>query len=119
MSKVTPSSQFDQFSGKLSAFDRNVLRTRNGRIHSYVIHKPYKGPLAESRKSAINTFAQAVRQCKEEMMDEAKWLSGKNNICSTPKRLPRLRLVRTPRSIARFVALSLPRFQPVSALPNK
>jgi len=72
MSKVTPSSQFDQFSGKLSAFDRNVLRTRNGRIHSYVIHNPYKGPLAESRKSAINTFAQAVRQCKEEMMDEAK-----------------------------------------------
>ena len=53
MSKVTPSSQFDQFSGKLSAFDRNVLRTRNGRIHSYVIHNPYKGPLAESRKSAI------------------------------------------------------------------
>ena len=45
------------------------MRTRNGRTHAYAIMNPYTGPLAESRKRAISTFAEAVRQCKSEMSD--------------------------------------------------
>ena len=45
------------------------MRTRNGRTHAYAIMHPYTGPLAESRKRAISTFAEAVRQCKLEMSD--------------------------------------------------
>lgn len=67
MAKVEPALPFDHFSGKLSRKERIVLRTRNGRTHAYAITNPYTGPLAESRKRAISTFAEAVRQCKSEM----------------------------------------------------
>lgn len=69
MAKVEPSLPFDHFSGKLSRKERIVMRTRNGRTHAYAITNPYTGPLAESRKRAISTFSQAVRQCKTEMSD--------------------------------------------------
>ncbi len=69
MAKVEPSLPFDHFSGKLSRKERIVMRTRNGRTHAYAITNPYTGPLAESRKRAISTFAEAVRQCKSEMSD--------------------------------------------------
>jgi hypothetical protein len=36
-------------------------------MHAYAIQNPYTGPLAESRKKAINAFAEAVKQCKVEM----------------------------------------------------
>lgn len=69
MAKVEPALPFDHFSGKLSRKERIVLRTRNGRTHAYAITNPHTGPLAESRKRAISTFAEAVRQCKSEMSD--------------------------------------------------
>ena len=69
MAHVEPSLPFDHFSGKLSRKERIVMRTRNGRTHAYAITNPYTGPLAESRKRAISTFSQAVRQCKSEMSD--------------------------------------------------
>ena len=69
MAQVQPALPFDHFSGKLSSKERIVMRTRNGRTHAYAIMNPYTGPLAESRKRAISTFAEAVRQCKLEMSD--------------------------------------------------
>ena len=69
MAKVIPSSPVDSISGKMHHNERIVWRTRNGRTHAYAILNPYKGPLAESRKAAINNFAQAVKQCKLEMND--------------------------------------------------
>ena len=69
MAKVEPALPFDHFSGKLSRKERIVMRTRNGRTHAYAIMNPYTGPLAESRKRAISTFSQAVKQCKVEMSD--------------------------------------------------
>ena len=69
MAHIEPALPFDHFSGKLSRKERIVMRTRNGRTHSYAIMNPYTGPLAESRKRAIGTFSQAVRQCKTEMSD--------------------------------------------------
>jgi len=69
MAKVQPALSFDHFSGKLSSKERIVMRTRNGRTHAYAIMNPYTGPLAESRKRAISTFSEAVRQCKLEMSD--------------------------------------------------
>ena len=69
MAKVEPSLSFDHFSGKLSRQDKIVMRTRNGRTHAYAVMNPYTGPLAESRKQAISTFSQAVKQCKSEMSD--------------------------------------------------
>ena len=69
MAKVEPALPFDHFSGKLSRKERIVMRTRNGRTHAYAITNPYTGPLAESRKRAISTFSQAVKQCKVEMSD--------------------------------------------------
>ncbi|MBP3587031.1 MAG: hypothetical protein J6J29_05985 [Paludibacteraceae bacterium] len=72
MAKVVPSLPFDNFSGKLSSKQRLVMRTRNGRVHSYEICNPYMGPLAESRKRTISTFSQAVTLCKQEMSDTEK-----------------------------------------------
>ena len=69
MAHIEPALPFDHFSGKLSRKERIVMRTRNGRTHAYAITNPYTGPLAESRKRAISTFAEAVRQCKLEMSD--------------------------------------------------
>ena len=69
MAKVQPSLPFDNFRGKLSTRENIVMRTRNGRTHAYAILHPYSGPLAESRKRAISTFSEAVRQCKIEMSD--------------------------------------------------
>ena len=69
MAHIEPSLPFDHFSGKLSRKERIVMRTRNGRTHAYAIMNPYTGPLAESRKRAISTFSQAVKQCKTEMSD--------------------------------------------------
>lgn len=69
MAKVEPALPFDHFSGKLSRKERIVMRTRNGRTHAYAVTNPYTGPLAESRKRAISTFSQAVKQCKTEMSD--------------------------------------------------
>lgn len=69
MAQVQPALPFDHFSGKLSSKERIVMRTRNGRTHAYAIMNPYTGPLAESRKRAISTFSEAVRQCKLEMSD--------------------------------------------------
>ena len=69
MARVQPSLPFDNFRGRLSTRERIVMRTRNGRTHAYAIMHPYTGPLAESRKRAISTFAEAVRQCKLEMSD--------------------------------------------------
>ena len=67
MAHIEPALPFDHFSGKLSRKERIVMRTRNGRTHAYAIMNPYTGPLAESRKQAISTFSQAVKQCKSEM----------------------------------------------------
>jgi len=72
MASVTPASPFESISGKLSRNERIVMRTRNGRMHAYAIQHPYEGPLAESRKKAINAFAEAVKQCKAEMGDPAR-----------------------------------------------
>ena len=72
MASVTPASPFESISGKLSRNERIVMRTRNGRMHAYAIQNPYTGPLAESRKKAINAFAEAVKQCKVEMSDPAR-----------------------------------------------
>ena len=69
MARVQPSLPFDNFRGRLSTRERIVMRTRYGRTHAYAIMHPYTGPLAESRKRAISTFAEAVRQCKLEMSD--------------------------------------------------
>lgn len=69
MAHVEPALPFDHFRGKLSRKERIAMRTRNGRTHAYAIQNPYTGPLAESRKRAINTFSEAVRLCKTEMSD--------------------------------------------------
>ena len=67
MAKVQPALPFNNFSGRLTTRETIVMRTRNGVTHAYAIMRPYTGPLAESRKQAISTFSQAVRQCKDEM----------------------------------------------------
>ena len=73
MAKIGPALPFDHFSGKLSRNERIVMRTRNGRTQAYAIQHPYTGPLAESRKRAISTFAEAVRLCKAEMSNPERF----------------------------------------------
>ena len=75
MAQVHPALPFDHFSGRFSSKERIIMRTRNGRTHAYAIMNPYTGPLAESRKRAISTFAEAVHQCKIEMSapDRLAW----------------------------------------------
>lgn len=67
MASVTPSSPVQNLSGKFSWKEKIIYRTRNGRTHAYVMLNPYKGELAESRKAAINLFAQASHLCTQEM----------------------------------------------------
>ena len=67
MAQINPSSPIQNLSGKFSLNDKIIFRTRNGRTHAYVMHNPYKGELAESRKAAINHFAEASRLCSQEM----------------------------------------------------
>jgi len=69
MASLTPSSPIQNISGKISWKEKIVYRTRNGRTHSYAILNPYKGELAETRKAAINIFAEASRQCSAEMQN--------------------------------------------------
>ena len=69
MAQINPSSPIQNLSGKFSLNDKIIFRTRNGRTHAYVMHNPYKGELAESRKAAINLFAEASRLCSQEMQD--------------------------------------------------
>ena len=69
MAKITPSSPIQNLSGKFSWKEKIIYRTRNGRTHAYVMLNPYKGELADSRKAAINRFAEASRLCTQEMQD--------------------------------------------------
>jgi hypothetical protein len=67
MARIKPISQIDSMSGKINRDDDLIYRTRNGQTHSYKLKNPYSGPLAESRKKAINLFAEASHRCTEEM----------------------------------------------------
>lgn len=69
MAKVELSTPFDSISGKFSATERVVMRTRYGRTYSYAYRHPYRGPISENRKPIINAFSQAVKQCTTEMAD--------------------------------------------------
>ena len=69
MSKVKPIRQLQQLSGKTATGSDTSFRTRAGRTHTYTLQNPYKGPLAETRKAAINVFKEAVAQCALEMKD--------------------------------------------------
>ena len=89
MAKVQPALPFDNFSGRLSSRETIVMRTRNGATHAYAIMRPYTGPLAESRKQAISTFSQAVRQCKSEMTDPERlvyWQTRYQQYCQMARR---------------------------------
>ncbi len=83
------------------------MRTRNGRTHAYAIMNPYTGPLAESRKQAINTFSQAVKQCKTEMADPdrlAYWQDRYAQHCKDVRRHPDTKFYSTLRG---FIIASL------------
>lgn len=67
MASVKFITQIASSSGKLNKDDDEIFRTRHGKTHAYILKNPYKGPLAESRKAAINLFAEATRLCSQEM----------------------------------------------------
>lgn len=62
MSKVTPSIEFDSFSGKLSRKSRIVLRTRNGRTHAYALDNPFRSTASAEQGATRTSFGEAVRQ---------------------------------------------------------
>lgn len=69
MASVSTFLPVQNLSGKFGGKEKVIYRTRNGRTHAYVLLNPYKGELAESRKAAINLFAQASRLCSQQMQD--------------------------------------------------
>ena len=69
MAKIELATPFDEMSGKLSRTERIVMRTRYGRTHAYAIRHPFRGPFTENQQTVINSFSQAVAQCKLEMQD--------------------------------------------------
>ena len=71
MARTTLSHPFDTMSGKLTRNDKVILRTRNGNTHAYVIHNPYKGPVAPERQRTLDAFAAAVAQAKTILNDPA------------------------------------------------
>ncbi len=76
MARSELSLPFASLSGKLSNDDKIILRTRNGRTHAYVMHHPYKGPVAPARQRTLDVFASAVVQAKTILSDavqRAEW----------------------------------------------
>ena len=76
MSKVTPSIEFDSFSGKLSRKSRIVLRTRNGQTHAYALDNPFRGTASAEQGATRSTFGEAVRQASVILKDptlRAEW----------------------------------------------
>ena len=69
MASVSTFLPVQNLSGKFGGKEKVIYRTRNGRTHAYVLLNPYKGELADSRKAAINLFAQASRLCSQQMQD--------------------------------------------------
>ena len=72
MAKLEFETPVKNIRGKISSYERIITRTRNGKTHSYIVHKPYKGPHSEKQTQAFSTFAQAVNRCKQEMNDPGK-----------------------------------------------
>lgn len=82
MAKLELETPVKSIRGKISSYERIITRTRNGKTHSYIVHKPYKGPHSEKQTQAFSTFAEAVNRCKQEMNDPEKlaaWLSKTMN----------------------------------------
>lgn len=71
MSKVTPSIEFDSFSGKLSRKSRIVLRTRNGKTHAYALDNPFRGTASAEQGATRSTFGMAVKQASAILKDPA------------------------------------------------
>ncbi len=71
MSKVTPSIEFDSFSGKLSRKSRIVLRTRNGQTHAYALDNPFRGTASAEQGATRTSFGEAVRQASVILKDPA------------------------------------------------
>lgn len=69
MAKVKFINTIASMQGKVASKADTSFRTRAGKSHSYILQNPYKGPLAESRKAAINVFRTAVTRCSAEMND--------------------------------------------------
>jgi len=69
MASANYTDHVEHLHGKINKTDDTIHRTRFGKTHVYRILNPYKGPLAESRQAAINTFREAVNRCKQEMAD--------------------------------------------------
>ncbi|MBO4666275.1 MAG: hypothetical protein J5612_05315 [Paludibacteraceae bacterium] len=67
MATVTLNPKIATIHGKRNKDDKEIFRTRNGKVHSYILKNPYHGPLAESRKAAISLFTQATHLCSQEM----------------------------------------------------
>ena len=100
MAKIELATPFDEMSGKLSATDRIVMRTRYGKTHAYTIHNPFRGPFSENQKTVINAFSQAVSLCKSEMSDPdrlAYWQDRYSQYCKAARRNP-------ARANAKFIA---------------
>ena len=76
MSKVTPSIEFDSFSGKLSRKSRIVLRTLNGQTHAYALDNPFRGTASAEQGATHSTFGMAVKQASAILKDpvqKADW----------------------------------------------
>ena len=71
MSKVTPSIEFDSFSGKLSRKSRIVLRTRNGQTHAYALDNPFRGTASAEQGATRTSFGMAVKQASAILKDPA------------------------------------------------
>ena len=69
MSKVTPSIEFDSFSGKLNRKSRIVLRTRNGQTHAYALDNPFRGTASAEQGATRSTFGMAVKQASAILKD--------------------------------------------------
>jgi len=102
MAKIETEFPFNRFRGKVSSNERIVMRTRNGRTHSYVISKPYKGPVSENRRRTINRFSELVSLCKTEMSDPANLASWQDQYAKYVK----LARKNVSRANARFIGIT-------------
>lgn len=88
MSKVTPSIEFDSFSGKLSRKSRIVLRTRNGQTHAYALDNPFRGTASAEQGATRTSFGEAVRQASVILKAPTPACRVGKALCGLPQAFP-------------------------------
>lgn len=91
MAKVEFQHPIAAISGKMSSNERIVMRTRNGRTHTYLLTNPYKGESSPARQRTISAFSRASQETTRILADAqqvAQWQEKYTDYCRNCQQNP-------------------------------